>query len=118
MNKRTGWENEATTRAINAQPWEPPPGMGEAPMSRLPVLVRRSGAQSPLNHAAWTARRSCRAGAAVDQAELIAELAASNCRICDRRMLNSSLRRSSSRSPPLWLAASLMSSYVGSAPSR
>ena len=31
-----------------------------------------------MNHAAWTARRSCRAGAAVDQAELIAELAASN----------------------------------------
>ena len=27
MNKRTGWENEATTRAINARPWEPPPGM-------------------------------------------------------------------------------------------
>jgi hypothetical protein len=27
MNKRTGWENEATTRAINAEPWEPMPGM-------------------------------------------------------------------------------------------
>jgi hypothetical protein len=27
MNNRLGWENEATTRAINAQPWEPPPGM-------------------------------------------------------------------------------------------
>ena len=27
MNKRMGWEDEATTRAINAQPWEPPPGM-------------------------------------------------------------------------------------------
>ena len=27
MNKRTGWENEATTRAINERPWEPPPGM-------------------------------------------------------------------------------------------
>jgi hypothetical protein len=27
MNKRTGWENEATTRAINAKPWESMPGM-------------------------------------------------------------------------------------------
>ena len=27
INKRTGWENEATTRAINAKPWEPMPGM-------------------------------------------------------------------------------------------
>ena len=27
MNKRAGWENEATTRAINAEPWEPMPGM-------------------------------------------------------------------------------------------
>jgi hypothetical protein len=27
MNKRMGWENEATTRAINEQPWEPMPGM-------------------------------------------------------------------------------------------
>jgi hypothetical protein len=26
-DKRTGWENEATTRAINAAPWEPMPGM-------------------------------------------------------------------------------------------
>jgi hypothetical protein len=27
MNKRAGWEDEATTRAINAKPWEPMPGM-------------------------------------------------------------------------------------------
>ena len=26
-NKRTGWENEATTGQINEQPWEPMPGM-------------------------------------------------------------------------------------------
>jgi len=27
MNERAGWENEAITRAINAEPWQPPPGM-------------------------------------------------------------------------------------------
>jgi len=27
MNQRRGWEDEATTRAVNAPPWEPPPGM-------------------------------------------------------------------------------------------
>ena len=27
MNNRAGWEDEATSRAINAEPWEPPPGM-------------------------------------------------------------------------------------------
>jgi hypothetical protein len=27
MNKRVGWEDEATTRAINAEPWKPMPGM-------------------------------------------------------------------------------------------
>jgi hypothetical protein len=27
MNKRAGWEDEATTRAINAKPWEPMAGM-------------------------------------------------------------------------------------------
>ena len=53
---------------------------GEAPMSRLPGSTGSPlRCTEPLNHAAWTARRSCRAGgAAVDQAELIAELAASN----------------------------------------
>jgi hypothetical protein len=45
MNKRMGWENEATTRAINEQPWEPMPGMVKAAVSRLPLLVRRSGEQ-------------------------------------------------------------------------
>jgi hypothetical protein len=25
MNDRLGWENEATSRAINAKPWEPMP---------------------------------------------------------------------------------------------
>jgi len=27
MNARMGWEDEATSRAINTQPWEPMPGM-------------------------------------------------------------------------------------------
>jgi hypothetical protein len=27
MNQRRGWEDEATSRAVNAQPWEPMPGM-------------------------------------------------------------------------------------------
>jgi hypothetical protein len=27
MNNRRGWEDEASSRAVNAQPWEPPPGM-------------------------------------------------------------------------------------------
>jgi hypothetical protein len=27
MNNRRGWEDEASSRAINAQPWESPPGM-------------------------------------------------------------------------------------------
>jgi hypothetical protein len=27
MNSRLGWTDEATSRAVNAQPWEPPPGM-------------------------------------------------------------------------------------------
>jgi len=27
MNDRQGWEDEATSRAVNAQPWNPPPGM-------------------------------------------------------------------------------------------
>jgi hypothetical protein len=27
MNDRRGWEDEATSRAVNAQPWEPMPGM-------------------------------------------------------------------------------------------
>ena len=27
QRKRRGWEDEATSRAVNAQPWEPPPGM-------------------------------------------------------------------------------------------
>jgi hypothetical protein len=27
MNNRRGWEDEASSRAVNAQPWEPPPGV-------------------------------------------------------------------------------------------
>jgi hypothetical protein len=27
MNARLGWEDEATSRAVNAEPWEPMPGM-------------------------------------------------------------------------------------------
>jgi hypothetical protein len=27
MNSRLGWTDEATSRAVNAEPWEPPPGM-------------------------------------------------------------------------------------------
>jgi len=27
MNQRHGWEDEAISRAVNGQPWEPPPGM-------------------------------------------------------------------------------------------
>jgi hypothetical protein len=27
MNQKRGWENEATSRAVNAEPWEPTPGM-------------------------------------------------------------------------------------------
>ena len=27
MNQRRGWEDEASSRAVNAQPWDPPPGM-------------------------------------------------------------------------------------------
>ena len=27
MNQRRGWEDEATSRAVNAEPWQPPPGM-------------------------------------------------------------------------------------------
>jgi hypothetical protein len=26
MNQRRGWEDEATSRAVNAEPWEPLPG--------------------------------------------------------------------------------------------
>ena len=29
MNQRRGWEDEATSRAVNAQPWEPLPGMAK-----------------------------------------------------------------------------------------
>ena len=81
MNKRTGWENEATTRAINAQPWEPPPGIVKPPMSRLPMHQRFA---APVHRALEPRCVDCAEklprgeGAAVDQAELIAELAASN----------------------------------------
>ena len=27
MNQRRGWEDETSSRAVNAQPWDPPPGM-------------------------------------------------------------------------------------------
>jgi hypothetical protein len=27
MNARLGWEDEATSRAVNAEPWEPMPSM-------------------------------------------------------------------------------------------
>ena len=56
MNKRTGWENEATTRAINAEPWEPMPGMVKRQCPDCHALVRRSGEQSP-----WSlfAARTC-----------------------------------------------------------
>jgi hypothetical protein len=27
MNSRLGWTDEATSRAVNAEPWEPMPGM-------------------------------------------------------------------------------------------
>ena len=27
MNNRVGWEHEVASRAINAEPWEPMPGM-------------------------------------------------------------------------------------------
>ena len=27
MNQRRGWEDETSSRAVNAQPWEPMPGM-------------------------------------------------------------------------------------------
>ena len=29
MNQRRGWEDEASSRAVNAQPWDPPPGMAK-----------------------------------------------------------------------------------------
>ena len=29
MNKRIGWEDEVASRAINAEPWEPMPGMAK-----------------------------------------------------------------------------------------
>ena len=78
MNKRTGWENEATTRAINAEPWEPMPGMVKrqcpecrywfaAPVNRA-LEPRCSGLRGEA--AAWAP--------ALTRAELIAELAASN----------------------------------------
>ena len=77
MNARMGWEDEATTRAMNAQPWEPPPGMVKrqcpdcrywfaAPVHR--ALEPRCGLRGEA--AAWAP--------AVTRAELIAELAASS----------------------------------------
>ena len=42
MNKRTGWEDEATTRAINAEPWEPMPGMVGVPPAVLRFYTVRS----------------------------------------------------------------------------
>jgi hypothetical protein len=27
MNQRRGWEDEATSRSVNAEPWDPLPGM-------------------------------------------------------------------------------------------
>ena len=27
MNQRLGWEDEASSRAVNAKPWQPMPGM-------------------------------------------------------------------------------------------
>ena len=59
MNKRTGWENEATTRAINSEPWEPMPGMVKR---QCPECRYRFAApvDRPLSRAARTAWKSCR----------------------------------------------------------
>ena len=77
MNKRTGWEDEATTRAINAEPWEPMPGMvkRQCPDCRYWFAAPASSPRTALlglrgKAAAWAP--------AVTRAELIAELAASN----------------------------------------
>ena len=77
MNKRTGWENEATTRAINAEPWEPMPGM----VKRLcPDCRYWFAAQAGQHRTALPGLRGEAAAwePAVTRAELIAELAASN----------------------------------------
>ena len=59
MNKRTGWENEATTRAINAQPWEPLPGMvkQQCPDCRYWFAAPVSRASNRVARIAWI---SCR----------------------------------------------------------
>ena len=66
MNKRTGWENEATTRAINAQPWEPPPGMvkQQCPDCRYCSPLRSTEPSNRAVRIAWT---SCRVGTGGDQ---------------------------------------------------
>ena len=67
MNKRMGWENEATTRAINERPWEPMPGMvkRQCPESAAIGSPHRRGSQGgTLARTVWT---SCRAGSGDDQ---------------------------------------------------
>jgi nucleoid DNA-binding protein len=77
MNKRIRWENEATTRnqrrAVGADARH-----GEAAVSRLPLLVRRSGEQGPRATLAGLRGEAAALEAAVTRAELITELAANN----------------------------------------
>ena len=56
-------DDEAASRAVNAEPWEPLPGHGEAPVPGVPLLVRasRSGLRARRRRFARTARRSGRA---------------------------------------------------------
>ena len=56
MNQRRGWEDETSSRAVNAQPWDPPPGM----LKRQCSWCRYSSPhlRTPQSHSARTASPS------------------------------------------------------------
>ena len=72
-------EGEATTRAINAEPWEPMPGMVKRQCPDCRCLVRRQAGQLIEPRCSdCVDKAACAWAPALTRAELITEIAASN----------------------------------------